>query len=144
MLGVRLLSFAFFFPTQHSIYGDNEAPTLSVKFGDGGDNNGDPNEPALLAGSGDTLTLNADGGSTEPDNSQGRPPWTKTGNVRYNWTIEPVDGSVDMSVSDGDITAEPYITVYSDGPGGQNSVQVSYQEEYQDSSNPPNRVYWPE
>lgn len=126
-------------------YGDNEAPTLTVDLGGYADTNNDDSNLQVLSASGESISVNADGGSTDaPDSSaQGCPPWTKTGNVQYMWHIQNVDGSVYTSVNDGDTTTEPSMTVNLDN-NGDITVAASYQEEYQDSSSSPNTIYWPQ
>ncbi len=118
-----------------------EPPTISVDLGDN-NNGGDDSNIEVLQLAGESILLIAVGGSTEqPNCCQGNGPWTKTGNVQYTWYI---DGSgLDTSVDDGDSTTEPYMTVDLDTAGSAD-IQVALQEEYQDSSTPPNIVWSPE
>ena len=139
MLVCAMLALSFF-PARIGM-ADDLPQALVADLGDI-PNGGDDKHVEVLALLGQTYRDLLVGGSTDnPGVGQGHPPWTKTGNIRCTWGIQGSRGLASMD--DGDISTEPSNTAYSEMAGTFEEI-VSYQEEYQDSSDPPNRVYWPQ
>ncbi|CAN5469153.1 hypothetical protein BH09VER1_BH09VER1_26290 [soil metagenome] len=98
---------------------------------------------------GGTATFTAADGSTDsPPDDRGCPPWTKTGNRKYFWHVSVVEssdeeGDIETSPGDGADSTDPTLTVPIEIPG-KVEISVAIQEEWQDSSDDPTKLYWPE
>jgi len=97
---------------------------------------------------GGTATFTASGGSTEePPADRGCPPWTKTANRQYTWHVTVVEageeGDIDADPVDGTVTTSETLTLTIEKPG-KVEVSVALQEEWEDSSEEPQKLFWPE
>lgn len=92
-----------------------------------------------------TIVFTATGGTTEaPPDDRGCPPWVKTGSKTYTWTIQVIDGDTPSSDPGSDVQSESdTLALYLD-IGCTVEIVVSLQEEWEDSSETPVTLYWPE
>ncbi len=106
-------------------------------------------EPGVsLVSETEPLKATVTGGSTNPPPVfLGTPPWFRTGERQFTWhfvVTEPVEGGMGpMHPLDGLVTTANTLDIPMDQPGSF-TLWVTMQEEWQDSSDPPNYLFWPQ
>lgn len=114
----------------------NIAPEVTSSEGD-----------VVLSSDGGTALFTATGGSSEtPPDDRGCPPWERTGNKKYTWYIESVEGDLPLTSpgSESETDSDTLTVTIDPEKYFQIKVKVSLREEWQDSSDVPVTLYWPE